>query len=141
MSATAILAAGWTISVNTGDGYVEVKGMRKFTLNPGETTEKDITTFRSAGQGEHIVSKRTKSVAFEAVYLEDESTGGRDPGQAAVEAISGLIGQDAYGQIKMVSPGDNEKEFYGTFALKDIGGGVEDETSWGFEFKRSGADL
>jgi hypothetical protein len=91
----------------------------------------------------HLITSRGKSATFEGVYLEgDGPDTARDPGQEAVETSAALMGTAAYGQLTITSPGGTVKVRNGTVKLTDAGGGGNDDQSkWGFEFKRSGADV
>jgi hypothetical protein len=140
MSAKAIAAAGFDIYIKSTGAYTLIGGITQFTPS-FETQEDDTTAFESGGNDEHIVTGRGKSWKFEGNHKEDPATGTRDAGQVIVEALADEVGEDAYGQLKIVSPGGNVKEYLGTVRMDTGGGGTTTKTNWGFEFKRSGADV
>lgn len=140
MSARAIAAAGWAIQVKGAGAYTTVGGIRQFTPS-WETDDDDTTEFASAGNGEHLVTERRKSWAFEGNHKEDPVTGVRDAGQALVESLADEVADDAYCYLKITSPGGNVKQYYGTIRMTTGGGDKSSKTNWGFEFKRSGADV
>jgi hypothetical protein len=140
MSAKAIAAAGFDFYIKGAGAYTLIQGITQFT--PGwETQEDDTSDFDGGGNDAHLVTGRGKSWKIEGNHKEDPATGTRDVGQALVEQLADEVGEDAYCQLKIISPGGNTKEYYGTVRMDTGGGGTTTKTNWGFEFKRSGADV
>jgi hypothetical protein len=139
MANDAILAAGWTFTVDN----TPIGGINSFTL--GESDNKaDITVFTNIatnGRKRHIKTSIEQTVTCEGLFLEDDGPStGRDAGQAAVELLAHTVGLAAEGVLGMTSPGGTTKARTGTFKLSDIGGGNEDPTKWGFEFTQIGIE-
>lgn len=126
MAAKAILARGWTFKI----GAQAIGGILQFT--PAAQGKKTITTiFANQGQESHVVASRTKSIKLSGLYFEDPSTGVRDAGQAAVEALAEQMGDASVGSFTITSPGGHIGTFTAT-AIMDApgGGGNDDETKW-----------
>jgi len=138
--ADTILARGWTIEVYDGSDYQSIGGINTFTLS-SSVERSDGTTFDSEGNAEHTKSQLGKTITVEGYYFEDD-TGTRDAGQEAVETLCEALGSAAEETMHIASPdGGYEVWMDGTFNLADIGGGNNDNTSWGFEFERTGATM
>ncbi|MCE5322145.1 hypothetical protein LLG46_02390 [bacterium] len=132
MAADSVLASLVKIEVNSGAGYVEVKGLDKIT--PKHTTsDADMSTKDSTdGAGNQIErllpARRAKSWDLEGKYYVDLSDGTRDAGQAAMEALGALTGTSAIGKFKFTPAGATSgTEFMGTVTLGDLGGGEKDD--------------
>jgi hypothetical protein len=138
MAIQKILARGWKFEVesSTPGTYLEVKGLEQIEFS-GDDSTVDTTDFNSSGWAEHMVAERKSSVSVEAQYLEDPSTGDRDPGQERVEAIAVLIGNSSLGHFKLTSPGGTIKSFSAS-AKMSTGGSRNDVTSWKSSFEVSG---
>lgn len=133
-----VLARGWSLEIESAtDVYTEIKGLTSLTF-ASEKNDADTTTFDSNGWTEHLVASRSKSLSVEGFYLEDPSTGTRDPGQQAVDLLSEKIGQDSLGTFKLTSPGGTVRTFSASANVSSIGGGNDDPTGWSCEFAISG---
>jgi hypothetical protein len=138
MAIQKVLARGWKFEVEstTPGTYLEVKGLQQIEFS-GDDSLSDTTDFNSNGWAEHMVAERKSSVSVEALYLEDPSTGSRDPGQARVEVIAGLIGNNSLGKFRLTSPGGTIKNFSASAKLS-TGGSRNDPTNWKASFEVSG---
>lgn len=146
MPKTKVLARNWKIEVDidplattpTGtEVWTKVAGINSFTIS-SDKEDADTTDFDNEGYASHIVASRSNEITFEGFYIEDTANGDRDPGQEAVDDYSELIGPEAMGNIRMTSPAGKVRQWTGSFGTGDIGGGVNDPTSWGATFTPSG---
>jgi hypothetical protein len=135
MAATEILARGWTFSCN--GTAVGPDGIKSFKISHTKK-DADITSFGSQGREEHIPVTRGTTVTLEGNYLEDATTGARDAGQAAFDALAEKVGAEGLETIVITSPGGNTYTFTASAKKADIGGGNDDPTSWGVELTVSG---
>ena len=133
MAVTKVLARGWELKI----GATEVKGINTLTF-ASTKNDADGTTFQSAGKLEHLVASRGNSITVAGFFLEDEANGARNAGQAAVEALAKEIGPDSLGAFTLTSPGGTAYTFNASAELADIGGGNDDNTSWGVTLTVSG---
>lgn len=144
MAKTKVLARNWLIEVNTGTSAVPVwtpvKGINTFTIS-GDKEDTDTTDFDSNGWAEHLVAGRSKEVTFEGFFIEDEADGTRDPGQQYIEGQGEKIGLEAVTPLRLTSPGGKVRQFNGSFAVGDVGGGNNDATSWGATYTPTGAPI
>lgn len=134
-----ILARNWKIEIGSAlvtPTWTTIKGLNSFTIS-NDKEDADTTDFDSGGYSEHIVAGRSHDISFEGFYIE-ETAGARDPGQAAVETAAEKIGAAAILPLRMTSPGGKVRQFNGSFAIGDVGGGINDPTSWGASFTPSG---
>ena len=140
MAVVKVLASGWKIEVGDGaatEVFVQVKGLNTLTFGASKT-DADGTTFDSLGWTEHSVASRSRTLSAEGFFLEDQATKARDPGQTRIEAVGELIGEDSLANFKLTSPAGSIKTFKGSVNVGDVGGGNEDNTTWGFEITVSG---
>lgn len=146
MAKTKILARNWTLEVDkdpiqavpTGTPvWVAIGGINTFsTSNDKEDT--DTTDFDDAGYASHIVASRSNEITLEGFYIEDSADGTRDEGQQVIEDYAELIGPSAIGGFRLTSPGGKVRQFRASFGIGDVGGGVNDSTSWGATVTPSG---
>lgn len=143
MASVKVLARDWTIEVSptvTAPTFTRVGGVNTFTVS-SDKNDTDVTDFDSGGYDEHIVTGRSNEVSFEGFYLEDPDTGTRDPGQAIIDTKTEEIGPDAFGVVRITSPGGKVRQYKASFGVGDIGGGNTDATSWGATATPSGPPL
>jgi len=132
-----ILARGWILEVYDG-GYIPVNGLSTFTFD-GTKNDADTTSFEDSGWQTHLVASRSRSIGFEAFYLEDPDDGGRDPGQEAIEALADQIGQDSLTAFRLTSPAGTIREFNASANVSGVGGGKDDPTGFSGTLNVSGA--
>jgi hypothetical protein len=144
MAKTKVLARNWLIEIQTGTDatsgspiWTKIGGINTFTIS-SDKEDADTTDFDSVGHSEHIVASRSNEITFEGFYIEDQTTGDRDPGQQAVEDAGDEIGPASIKPLRMTSPGGKVRQFNGSFVTGDVGGGNNDATSWGASFTPSG---
>ena len=133
MPVVRVLTRGWKIEVNG----IPIKGMQEMTLNRTKSNA-DTTTQDDAGFETHLVARRGGSISFKGLYLEDEVTGERDPGQEACEVLGRKIGADSIGAFKLTTPGGKEYTLYGSVEISDTGGAEDDASSWGMKIDLTG---
>lgn len=141
MAVTKINARDWTFEISDGAAtpvFTEIGGINTMTIGR-EATDTDTTTFDSAGQAEHEVMERGRTLEVEGFFLEDTSDGTRDPGQEAVETLADAVGAESLQDIRITSPGGSTWTHKMSCELGDQGGGNNDKTSWSASFTRSGA--
>ncbi|AZO95281.1 hypothetical protein [Halocella sp. SP3-1] len=137
-----IPAKDWKFEVDDGtdtDTFAEVKGLNTFSIEPS-SNRTDVTDFDSNGDEEGYISTRGKAITLEGNYLEDTSTGDRDPGQERIEAVGELTGADSIVSFRITSPGGTTYTFDVTVdSAFATGGGHQDNTAWTANLTRSGS--
>lgn len=125
---------------DVADTWVEIGGVSTFSKSHEEETA-DTTTFASEGQAESQKMQIGKELEIEGFRLRDDTTGALDPGQALVEELSELLGEDSLGRMRYAHKDDTSWTVWTCHVnLGDEGGGNNDKTSWSATFTRSGAD-
>lgn len=139
MAEEKVLPRGWLLEIETApDTYTAIKGLKSFKFG-GKKKDADTTDFDSAGNEEHQVASRAKTLTVEAHHLEDPDDGSRDPGQAAIEDLAGQTGADSLGSFRLTSPGGVVRTFDASAEVSDQGGKLDDPTAFNFELTVSGA--
>jgi hypothetical protein len=142
MAATKYNARDLTFQIEdlgTPNTWIEIGGINTFSKSHEEETT-DVTTFGSDGQAESQKMQIGKGMTLEGFRLKDKTTGALDPGQAEVEALSELLGDESLGRFRFHAPGDTNWEIWTAHVnLGDQGGGNNDKVSWSATFTRSGA--
>lgn len=123
------------VSEDAGTTWSEIDEITSFELNAAEGEESaDTTTFKSQGVAESQAMQRGATLAV---------TGKKspaDPGQQAVEAQAGKVGDESLGGVRFRHTTDTEWTRWTAWAsLGTQGGGNNEKTSWGATFTRSGA--
>lgn len=146
MAVTKVLARDWTIEIDTdplattptgSPVWTEIKGLN--TIGFSQTkNDADVTTFDSGGFLEHIPASRGYEVTLEGIFLEDVSTGDRDPGQEAVEEYADMVGAEALASFQLTSPGGTIWSFSGSVTVETPSGGNDDPTGWSATITVSG---
>lgn len=141
MAVDAVLASLVKIYI----GATEIKGLDTITPE-NKTTDADMSTRDSVdGDGNQIErvlpARRGKSWKLEGKYYVDPADGVRDPGQAAVEALGIVTGEDAVSTFTFWPAGaQSGSAFKGTATLGEIGGGDKDEPAkWSVTINYYGA--
>jgi len=125
----------------SGDSdWTPIGGLATLTHAPS-ATEADTTTFDSDGHGEHMTAQRTEQWTLAGFTLEDVTSGTRNAGQAAVEALAQEVGLDSLGWFKITSPGGNTIEFQASATVTLADGGHNDAAKWQAVLKVSGASI
>lgn len=143
MSAVPVLVRGCKFEVDAGAGYVEVKGLESMSLERSSKAA-EWTLKEDLGQENGIIATRGKSIKCKGKYLVDPSSGARDPGQAAVETVAGLIDWASRVPTRLTLPpedGGEEVEFLATYVMDEVGGDFNEAADWGFTATRRGADI
>lgn len=140
-----INARDWIFEVSqnphaTTPVWAEIGGVESFTLSNSEGEEStDTTTFASNGVAESQAMQRGASLAVEG-KVERGTNGTPDAGQAAADALAGLVGEESLGGVRFRHSTDNDWTVWNAWVSKgDNGGGNNDKTSWSATFTRSGA--
>lgn len=121
-----------------GENFIAIKGLTSFAGSP-KTTDTETTDYDSDGVAEHQTMERSREFSASGFYLEDQSTGERDAGQAAIEALGELFGPASLGSFRYTSPGGNRWAFLATVEVNSPGGGGNnDMAAWGFKASISG---
>lgn len=139
-----INARDWTfqVSVDPDAGtpaWATVGGLESFTLSNSENEEStETTTFASQGNAESQAMQRGASLQLEGKVVRNGAT--YDAGQAAVDDLAVLVGDDSLGGVRFRYDTDSEWIVWTAWVSKgDNGGGNNDKTSWSATFTRSGA--
>lgn len=125
------------------DTYVTIENLSSVTVNPGENEETvDTTDYESDGVYEGEIMQRGAAMELEGMLKKDHLTGALQPGRARVEEMAGetKVGYDSLARIRFRHPMDTTWRIWTcTVTLAEQGGGVNDKTSWGATFTKSGA--
>lgn len=136
----AIMARDWKFSINTGTDaapvYTEIKGIKQFTVSPSKN-DTALTTFDNQGWDAHVVGSRSLSVKLDCNWKPDATGTGRDPGQAAVAALSEKVGLDSVSKFQMTDP-DGAVTLFSASAQFEYGGGNDDPTSFNVTLQVTG---
>lgn len=121
--------------------WAQVGGLTSFTLSNSEGEESaDTTDFDSNGVAESQAMQRGASCSLEGNLKRDRITKAKDAGQAVVDELAELVGEDSLGGFRFRHVDDDEWTVWTAWVSKgDNGGGNNDKTSWGATFTRSGA--
>ena len=140
MAITKVLARDWIVEIETGEvpAFTPIKGLVSLSFD-SDKGEADTTTFDEMGRKSHMVASRGNSLSLEGQYLEDEATGTRDPGQAAIEDLADKIGPSSLGTFQLTSPGGTVRTFLASASVSGIGGGNDDPTGWKVDVVVSGS--
>lgn len=134
MAIGKVLAQLWKLYIKDNSAtpvYIEVKGLDTITPNiSGDRIE--TPDFQSGAWKSYLKVQQGMEITIDGYYLVDESTGDRDPGQAAMDAIGRLTGQEAFADFRLTCAGGSTIEFQGLFAPGSFGGGsVNESARWG----------
>lgn len=133
MAITKFLARDLTIEINTGSigspVWTAIKGLNTLTHAPS-STDAETTDFDSNGAAEHMKAERGETWTLAGFSLEDVTTGDRDPGQQAVEALALTVGLASLGNFRITSPGGNTATFMASAEVTRAGGGNNDPATW-----------
>ncbi len=138
MAVTKVLARDWGKAIYSGGGYVEINGIRSFTV---ATTKQDADTsdFESQGWNTHLVAARGTTITLEGLFLEDVSDKSRDPGQLAVEAQAAIVGPTGIAQYKLTTPGGTTWVFNASAEVTGPGGDTNAVADWKVTLTVSGS--
>lgn len=122
-----------------GESWLPIKGLTSFGQSP-KTTDTDTTDFDDDGDATHQTMERSAEYTASGFYLEDRTTGERDPGQEAIEALGERMGPASVGAFRVTSPGNNRWAFLATAEVTSPGGGGNNDMSaFSFKLSRTGA--
>ena len=145
MALVKILARHLLVELNTGTDavpvYTKVGGLETLEF-AAEKTDVDDTDFDSDGEAEHKVVQRARKITLDGFYLEDPTTGDRDPGQEALIALGDAIGYDSTKGLRMTTPGGNTTTYKVSAKVDGPGGGGKNaNSSFKAELTVSGAPV
>lgn len=122
-----ILAREMVVELETEpDKWTEIEAVRTITPTPSKTNA-DTGHFQAAGWDRHIVAARGLSFSLEIVYQEDEDTGARPEGQAALDELSRKVGYQSLGTFRVYGPNGKGIKFRASVDVPPIaGGGLND---------------
>jgi hypothetical protein len=145
MAATRIPASLFTLHINTGTTaspiWTEVGGITQLDASQTATTV-DGSTFDSDGWADDVTVRRAAMITLTGRALFDETTGAKDPGQAAIETLGALLGDDAKGAFKVSLPGGATYGFTATVGnVTPFGGGKDDLANFSAELRIQGAPV
>lgn len=133
MAVDKILAKNFPIYINTGSESVpvwtQIKGINSVTRAPSTATV-DGRDYDSGTRLEPMVVNRGDTFTASGFRMQDETTGTRDAGQAAVETSARLVGQAARSQYQIQGPGGTTITFNANAEVNDLGGGADDLATW-----------
>ena len=144
MALQKVLARGWAFEINAGTVAVpvwtEIGGLTTWANGGDEATEADGTDFQSDGWSEHTIAGRSGgTITLDGRFKIDPADGTRDAGQAAVEAAAEEIDYDSLKGFRYFHVASGEGvQGDATFRRGSVGGGNNDNTSWGCTAKFNG---
>jgi len=125
MAVGKVLARDWGKKI----GSTEIKGIHAFSI-ASQKQDADVTDFESNGRNEHVVASRGTTITLEGYFMEDVSTGARDPGQEAVETLAGLVGPTSIAAFTLTTPGGTTWVFNASADVEGPGGDTNAAASW-----------
>ena len=131
-------ARDWKVEIETETAgtFQKIEGLTTLTFG-SEMTERDTTDFDSGGWLERVASSRANTLTLEGYFQEDE-TGARPEGQELVDALGEKVGEESLGNFRLTSPSGRAIQFKAIVTPAEVGGGNDDNTSWGAELMVSG---
>lgn len=120
--------------------WTQIGALSSWSLSNSEGEESvDTTDFESAGNAESQAMQRGAAISLEGTVKRTAPTT-PDAGQAAVDELAVLVGEDSLGGFRFRHVDDTDWTVWTAWASKgDNGGGNNDKTSWSATFTRSGA--
>lgn len=119
--------------------WAAIGGLESFDLNPSEGEEStDTTTFSSGGVAESQAMQRGASLQVTGKVVRNGAT--VDAGQEAADNLALKVGEESLGGFRFRHVDDTTWVVWTAWVSKaNIGGGINDKTTWGATFTRSGA--
>lgn len=140
MAETATLSRLSTIEIDPAkDGnWVAIGGKVELSYSASATMP-DTTNDDTDGWETHQIATRGEEYTVKCKRLEDYTTGSRDAGQEAVEALGRMFGADSIGWFRITSPGGNLERFDASAVVNHMPtGGQSDTSDWEAKLKVSG---
>jgi hypothetical protein len=139
---TSFAARGFRFDINTGTTDVPVKtrikGINSWTHTPS-STDASTTDFDSVdGAEEHFKILRGETFALTGQTKLDKATGGRDPGQEAVETLAQQVEEDSLKEFWITWPGGTVWECLVSAEVQIAGGDNANPSGWSATLIRSG---
>jgi len=117
--------------------WVPIKGLETIGFS-GSKEDADTTDFESDGFTEHVVASRSYEVSLEGFWVEDPTTGERDPGQEIVESLAEKVGEESLGTFRITSPGGKVRTFKASASVEGPSGGKSEMAKWSATLTVSG---
>lgn len=125
------------LDIKDGGNWIPVGGINSWSPSP-EKNSADTTKFVNGGWKSHLPASRGLSLTFSGLKQVDESTGSRDPGQAACEALALQMGPSGIAEFRHSMAGGIVNIFEGSVNVTNGGGGNDDPDAWEIEIEMSG---
>lgn len=129
------------LDINTGTidtpVWTPVGGLNNWSPSPS-VNRADTTKFAQNGRQSHLPASIGYSFTFSGFRQVDESTGNRDAGQLACEALMTQLGPDGLTTFRHSRAGGKVSTFLGSCVVTDGGGGNDDPDAWSVEITVSG---
>lgn len=141
MAQQPVLARTTLVQIHDGvSTWIELEGKQTVSIDPstGEVVQ-DKTTYGNGGHDAGIKTQVGTSMEVGYLRLKDDITGARAPGQARVEALSGLLGAAGFAQIRVREETDTFWSYWSE-ALVTAGastGATNDLRSGSYTFRRN----
>lgn len=137
MSNAAILAKGWTFTINS----TPIGGIDSFDITENGQ-EVDVSVFEDGDFEDSITATHGKVLKLTGKYLEDPISHVHDAGQQACEDLGQLTGYDNTGLVEVTTPGNNSFSFNARVQIDQAGGGgIREASKWGCTLTRRGANV
>ena len=141
-----INARDWLFEVSVDPGattpvWAQIGAVKSFTLSNSDGEESvDTTDFDSDGHAESQAMQRGAKLSVEGDIKRGSDGTTADSGQAAVDELAELVGEESLGGVRFRHASDDTWTVWTAWVSKgDNGGGNNDKTSWSATFTRSGA--
>jgi predicted secreted protein len=140
MAVTKFLARDVTPTVKISSTYTAIAGIKTLAHSPSKVVA-DSTDFDSAGHAEHVVVQRGDQWTLSGDFMEDVSSGVRDPGQEALVNASHEIGLGSTVSVKLTSPFGNTVTFDCSVETTGPAGGHNDLATFQAVLEVTGAPV
>ena len=142
MTVTDTLArddGAWDINTGTAESpvWTPIGGLNSWSPSPSKN-DADTTKFSNGGWQSHLPASRGLEHTLSGLVQVDDSTGQRDPGQAACETLSRQMGVDGIGQFRHTMTGGTVNTFDASCNVTRGGGGNDDPSAWEVTITMSG---
>lgn len=142
--ATDVFPMGdYVLEINTGTvalpAYTEVKGITDLSMTV-TSTDKDGSTFSDIGYGKDVPVRKAYKVTAKGLLYVDPDNGDIDPGQDAINVLSGLNGPSSKGLFRVKMTAHTALTFAATVSggTPYGSGGKDDLAGWGADLNVAG---
>jgi len=133
---TEVLARDWTVTVGATTP-LPIPNLETIGFD-STAKEADITSFSNAGNDDHTITSRGRTLKLAGFYYEDTTGKAVEPGLAALIALGEQTGASAKDQFVVTDPAGVTRTFNASVTMDTIGGGKDDPTKFTATLKVAG---